>query len=121
MKICQSPAAIFCLILCSSAMTSPWAQSDGAPDVTKLPLQAANDRDPAPFMLNDQTRKLLNRSGTYLEDLGGGRMGLQTGGGHKHVLLARVGAGGKVETYCTDSIHSAQNWAQAAEAGEVQK
>lgn len=78
-----------------------------------LAQDAGNNAEPLPerFELNAQTLALLNRDGAFIEPQGNGRQRLVTGGGHQHVLMARIGADGRVETFCADSVHSARRWA----------
>ena len=72
---------------------------------------AVGEAEPEPkHQLEESTKRLLDRSAQSAEQLPDGRMLLNVNGGHRHVFMARVGANGKVETYCADSAHGAEQW-----------
>ena len=97
-------AAMFCFAGPATAQTTVEAE----PVVRR-------EKPAQPFVPDAKTLALLDRSSAYLASPGlDGRRRLVTNGGHRHVLMARVGPDGVVETFCADSVHAAQNWGAGA-------
>ncbi|MEM9301595.1 MAG: hypothetical protein AAGE01_05760 [Pseudomonadota bacterium] len=60
--------------------------------------------------LTAETRRMLDRKRAELRLEPDGRQVLDLRGGHRHLLMARVGPDGKIETYCATAEAAARRW-----------
>lgn len=80
---------------------------------------AESKPEPQGRILDESTKRMLDRSQSYVEQDGDGRFHLNANGGHQHVYMARIGKDGKVETFCAESIHAAEQFLSGRELAEV--
>lgn len=61
------------------------------------------EREAAPYVLDEITRRAVDRSAAELLVETDGSLKLEFNGSHRHVYMARVGADGQIETFCATS------------------
>jgi hypothetical protein len=80
---------------------------------------AAETQGPSPdsFEFSDATTSAFDRSGKLVthHSLPDGTVYANHNGTMGHVMVARVGAGGKIETFCAEHEQQARNWMASKE------
>ncbi len=73
--------------------------------VVAAPVDRAGvrEREAAPYVLDEITRRAVDRSAAELIVEADGSLTLELNGSHRHVYMARVGADGQLETFCATS------------------
>jgi len=82
------------------------------------PILAANEEEPGvgqaeprePQVLSEGVMRAVNRSAAEVVAEADGSLRLDLHGSHQHVYMARVGAGGKIETYCATSERAVRSF-----------
>lgn len=86
-----------------------------------VPAQAMADevKEHKPLVVLDTTTKqALSRSSATLIDLPDGRTQAKLNGGHRHLMMSRIGKDGTIETICVGTEDQAKQFFAGAELDE---
>ncbi len=81
--------------------------------------RAAEVEKPKPLIVLDATTKqALSRSSATVTELPDGRTQVKLNGGHRHVMMSRLGKDGTIETFCASTEEQAKRFLSGVELDE---